>query len=59
MTLTTEGMDMTETIRHGSFGPIVWAEDGSTRMTTQVDMDTLQVGEDLDEEEESSIPDDS
>jgi hypothetical protein len=42
-------------IRHGSFGPIVYCDDGSTRMATQEDMDTLEVGEDLSEEEESEI----
>lgn len=47
---------MNEVIRHGSFGPIVWDMDtGATRMATQEDMDTLPVGEDLSEEEESSI----
>lgn len=45
-----------ETIRHGSFGPIVWSEDG-TRMATQEDMDTLPVGPDLTPEEEEEIED--
>ena len=46
---------MTETIRYGTFGPIVW-DDGETRMATQDDMDTLPVGDDLTAEEEASIP---
>lgn len=46
-----------ETIRHGSFGPIVWIADGSTRIATQADMDRLPVGPDLSEEEEALIQD--
>jgi hypothetical protein len=44
-----------EQIRHGSFGPIVWATDGTTRVATQRDMDTLPVGADLTADEESEI----
>ena len=47
---------MTEQIRYGSFGPIVWDE-GQTRYATQQDMDSLPVGEDLTEEEEAVIAD--
>ena len=43
-----------EIIRHGTFGPIVWSPNG-TRVATQYDMDTLEVGEDLTEEEEATI----
>lgn len=43
-----------ETIRHGTFGPIVWSESG-TRAATQRDMDTLPVGPDLTPEEEDEI----
>lgn len=42
-------------IRFGSFGPIVYTSDGKTRMATQEDLDTLEVGEDLSEEEEQAI----
>ncbi len=42
-------------IRHGTFGPIVYCDDGTTRAATQQDMDTLEVGDDLTEEEESEI----
>lgn len=49
---------MTEQIRFGSFGPIVWnTVDGSTRLATQEDMDTLPVGNDLTSEEEDTIED--
>lgn len=47
----------TDIIRHGSFGPIVQTADG-WRMATQHDLDTLLVGDDLDADEEESIPDD-
>ena len=47
----------TDIIRHGSFGPIVWCADGTTRCATQEDMDTLPVGDDLTEEEEAEIED--
>jgi hypothetical protein len=43
-----------EIIRHGTFGPIVWSPDG-TRLATQEDIDTLEVGEDLTEDEEVAI----
>lgn len=47
---------MSEVIRHGSFGPIVWdTETGETRVATQADMDTLAVGEDLSADEEAAI----
>ena len=46
----------TEQIRHGTFGPIVWdAATGETRVATQDDLDTLDVGDDLTEEEEEGI----
>ena len=44
-----------EMIRHGSFGPIVWLANGDSRTATQLDMDTLPVGEDLSADEESEI----
>ena len=47
----------TDIIRHGSFGPIVFCADGTTRMATQDDLDTLPVGDDLDEDEEAAIDD--
>ena len=48
---------VTEVIRHGSFGPIVWdVVTGETRFATQDDLDHLPVGPDLTEEEEASIP---
>jgi hypothetical protein len=47
---------MSETIRYGSFGPIVWAVnehgEATTRYADQEDLDTLPVGPDLTEEEE-------
>lgn len=49
---------MTEIIRHGTFGPIVWDTDTrATRAATQQDLDILPVGDDLDEDEEAEIPD--
>ena len=51
-------LNVPEQIRHGSFGPIVWLRDGTTRMATQRDMDRLPVGPDLTRAEESAIPDD-
>jgi len=46
----------TEVIRHGSFGPIVWnVASGETRAATQADMDALEVGDDLTQEEEEGI----
>jgi hypothetical protein len=50
---TGRGVD--EMIRHGSFGPIVWGPGGLTRVATQRDMDTLDVGADLTDDEESEI----
>lgn len=44
-----------EWIRHGSFGPIVWRADGSTRAATQRDMDRLPVGDDLSAADEVGI----
>ena len=47
---------MGEIIRYGTFGPIVWdLETGETRMATQVDMDTLGLGQDLTQKEEKLI----
>lgn len=47
-----------EIIRYGSFGPIVWDTDSHrTRLATQDDLDTLDVGDDLDEDEEAAIED--
>jgi hypothetical protein len=50
---------MSETIRYGSFGPIVWAVneygEATTRYAAQVDLDTLPVGPDLTEEEMKEI----
>ena len=52
---------MSETIRYGSFGPIVWAVnehgEATTRYATQDDLDTLPVGPDLTEEEEQEVDD--
>lgn len=48
----------TECIRHGSFGPIVWdLATKQTRMATQADLDTLDVGRDLTASEEAAIQD--
>lgn len=45
-----------EVIRYGTFGAIVWDLDtGDTRMATQSDMDNLDVGDDLTDEEEETI----
>lgn len=47
---------MTEIIRYGTFGPIVWNTiTDQTRLATQEDLNTLDVGEDLSEEEEDEI----
>ena len=49
---------MTEQIRYGTFGPIVWDTDThETRMATQEDLDELMMGEDLTAEEEEAIKD--
>lgn len=47
---------MTEQIRYGTFGPIVWdTATGDTRMATQRDLDHLPQGDDLTEAEEATI----
>jgi hypothetical protein len=52
---------MSETIRYGSFGPIVWAinehGEATTRYATQDDLDILPVGADLTEKEEQGVDD--
>jgi hypothetical protein len=52
---------MSETIRYGSFGPIVWAVNeygkATTRYAAQEDLDILPVGPDLTEEEEQEVDD--
>jgi len=58
MTKMRDTQKGSEEIRHGSFGPIVWDRaTGATRVATQEDMDTLPVGEDLDDDEEAAIKD--
>jgi len=52
----TTSNSTTETVRFGTFGPIVWNnETGEARVATQADMDELEVGTDLTAEEEDAI----
>lgn len=55
MTTTTTRTITDDQIRYGTFGPIVWNSDGSTRCATQHDMDTLPCGPDLTADEEAAI----